>query len=122
MAHTDLERVETDLAAMKAVCVEPAIPTEEIVPNLILAGVGVLLVAETFLLPRLGSRATVIMALVLGAAAYIALEAAGVSQRLPAPAVGDQGSLAAVIGAVRNRRVRDLVSVRGFRIAESRCS
>ncbi len=74
MAQTDLERVQTDLAAMKAVCVEPAIPTEEIVPNLILAGVGALLVVEALFLPQSWIAPTVITALVIGAAAYIPLK------------------------------------------------
>jgi hypothetical protein len=74
MAQDDFDRVQTDLAAMKAVCVEPAIPTEEIVPNLILAGVGAVLMVGTFFLPQSWITASVLVAVVLGTVAYIPLK------------------------------------------------
>jgi hypothetical protein len=71
MAHTDLDRVQTDLAAMKAVCVEPAIPAEDIVPNLILAAFGVLLMAGIYWLPLVWvSRAVKVFGLLV-VAVYI---------------------------------------------------
>ena len=71
MAQSDLERVEADLAAMKAVCVEPAIPTEEIVPNLVIAACGAALLVAGLVLPTSWLGWIVPISALLGAAVYI---------------------------------------------------
>ena len=56
MVDRELDRVRADLAIMKDVCAEPAIPQEEIAISLILAVFGAALAAASWLVPVFWTR------------------------------------------------------------------
>jgi hypothetical protein len=71
MSNENLDRVDADLAMMKQMCVEPAIPSEDIGLGLVLAGLFTVLVIAAWFLPVLWVKLALTMSLALVAAVYI---------------------------------------------------
>jgi hypothetical protein len=67
----ELDRVRADLATMKSVCVEPAVPVEDIAPGLIAAAMGMAIAVMPWFVPMIWVRVGVLMATVVGLAIYI---------------------------------------------------
>ncbi len=71
MAQDDFDRVQTDLAAMKAVCIEQVVPSEEIGPSAIAGGCGILLAITSYTLPLGWTKAAAVLLAAAGAAVYL---------------------------------------------------
>src|SRR5690242_16065013 len=67
----DLDRVRADLAAMKSVCVEPALPTEEVLVDLTVGFCGLLLAAVPWFVPVAWFKTGALVATIIGAAVYV---------------------------------------------------
>jgi hypothetical protein len=71
MSDHELDRVQADLAIMKNVCSEPAIPREEIGVSLILAAFGAALAVASWLVPVFWTRLGVALFGIIGTAVYL---------------------------------------------------
>jgi hypothetical protein len=71
MSDQDLDRVRADLAIMKNVCSEPAIPREEIGVSLIIAAFGAVLAVASWLVPVFWTRLAVALFGIVGTAIYL---------------------------------------------------
>jgi hypothetical protein len=71
MSSDELERVRADLAVMKGVCSEPALPREEIAVSLIVGVCGLLLAAGAWLVPLVWLQWTTLVIGVGGLAIYV---------------------------------------------------
>jgi hypothetical protein len=71
MSDYELDRVRADLAIMKDVCSEPAVPREEIAVSLIVACSGAALAAASWLFPVFWTRLGVAMFGIVGTAIYL---------------------------------------------------
>lgn len=81
--YGDLERVRSDLAIVKGLCAEPAVPREDIVAFLALAAGGAALAVAPWLVPLAWVKLGTVLAVALGAAVYLPGKIRLLKQQLP---------------------------------------
>jgi hypothetical protein len=71
MSADELDRVRADLATMKSVCMEPAVPLEDTWPSLIAAAFGATIAVAPWFVPMVWVRIGVLAVVIVGLAIYV---------------------------------------------------
>ena len=71
MSRDDLDRVRADLGTMKALCLQPAIPREDILASFVVAIAFAALAVAVWFIPMFWIKLCVVSAAAIGAAAYV---------------------------------------------------